>query len=394
MDVDSCLASTHPELAKEWHSQKNLGLALTPYTITKGSNKKVWWQCGLGHTWQAAVYNRAGNNSGCPYCSKHARACQDNCLSTVNPELAGEWHPTKNGDLAPADVTKGSNKKVWWVCGKGHEWQSTINDRSAGDGCPYCSGQKACQDNCLSTVRPDLVSEWHPTKNGKLSPEDVTAGSNKKVWWLCSKGHRWRTSVRDRLTGTHCPYCVGKKVLPETCLATVNPELASEWHPTRNQISAAGVLPYSRRKVWWVCAEGHEWQSTVNNRSRGSSCPQCFGGPVSAASQRWLDSLGVPAEHREVSIRLPGKKRPIHVDGFDPASNTVYEFLGDYWHGNPEVYDFNDINPTSRAVYGTLYRKTIRRLEQLRKAGYSVVFVWEKDFLASNGGKRPARKKL
>lgn len=116
-----------------------------------------------------------------------------NDLATKRPDLAAEWHPTKNGDLKPEDVTYGSGKKVWWLCSCGHEWEAAINNRVKGNGCPYCSNRILMKGlNDLASVRPDLAAEWHPTKNGGLKPEDVTAGSSKKVWWKCKVcGHSW-----------------------------------------------------------------------------------------------------------------------------------------------------------------------------------------------------------
>ena len=102
-------------------------------------------------------------------------------LKAVNPGLAAQWHPVKNGDLKPEDVTPGSTKKVWWLCAKGHEWQSIVYDRTDGNGCPYCSGKNVNKDNCLKTRNPSLALQWHPVKNGDLTPEDVTPGSHKKV---------------------------------------------------------------------------------------------------------------------------------------------------------------------------------------------------------------------
>jgi hypothetical protein len=100
-----------------------------------------------------------------------------------NPELAREWHPTKNGSLTPADLTLCSNKRVWWICTKGHEWQARVTDRNyRKTGCPYCAGYKACIDNCLYTINPTLAREWHPTKNGALTPKDVTLGSTKLIY--------------------------------------------------------------------------------------------------------------------------------------------------------------------------------------------------------------------
>ena len=131
-------------------------------------------------------------------------------LLIKNPTLAKEWHPTKNGSLTPRDVTQGSDKKAWWICGKGHEWKASINNRNNGLGCPYCSGKAACEDNCLQTINPELAKEWHPTKNGNLTPRDVTQGSGKRAWWICGKGHEWKVAIAHRNNGTGCPYCSGR----------------------------------------------------------------------------------------------------------------------------------------------------------------------------------------
>ena len=134
----------------------------------------------------------------------------DNCLQALNPSLAKEWHPTKNGSLTTKDVTSSSSEKVWWICENRHEWEATVNSRSGGRGCPYCSGQKVCSDNCLQTHNPSLAKEWHPTKNGSLTPKDVTPNSGEKVWWICNRGHQWEALIKSRNRGSGCSYCIKK----------------------------------------------------------------------------------------------------------------------------------------------------------------------------------------
>ncbi len=152
---------------------------------------------------------------------------QKQSLQTTNPELASEWHPTKNGQLTPADVTAGSVKKVWWKCPKGsdHEWDARIQDRDNGAGCAVCSNYKVVESNCLATLNPELSKEWHPTKNGKLTFFDVHPGSSKRVWWKCPKGddHEWRAKVYSRDGGKGCPICSGRQVVKSNSLATLNP---------------------------------------------------------------------------------------------------------------------------------------------------------------------------
>mgnify|MGYP000861570868 CR=1 FL=1 len=274
------LAELNPELAKQWHPTKNQGI--TPFDVTLHSNVKVWWKCPKGddHEWKVSVGNRS-SGWGCPICSGQ-KVVRSNCLATLNPELAKEWHPTKNGKLTPYDVTPNSARKVWWKCPKGndHEWDAIIADRNHGIGCAICSNYKVVKSNCLATLNPKLAKEWHPTKNGALTPENVHPGSAKKVWWKCTRGddHEWRAAVYSRTGGRGCPICSGRKVVKSNCLATLNPELAKEWHPTKNGgLTPNAITPNSGRKIWWKCPKGddHEWEATVYSRTIGLGCPIC-----------------------------------------------------------------------------------------------------------------------
>lgn len=105
-----------------------------------------------------------------------------NSLSTLNPELANQWHPTKNGSLTPLDFTPGSSKKVWWLCKKApdHEWESSIKNRTKGRGCPMCRGLYVVNSNCLSTTHSKLASELHPKKNGTINGETFIVNPRKE----------------------------------------------------------------------------------------------------------------------------------------------------------------------------------------------------------------------
>ena len=212
--TEKSLANMNPTLAKEWHPTKNG--TLTPNQVFCGTNIKVWWLCSKNpeHEWPAVVNSR-NSGVGCPFCNNN-KVCIDNCLATTNPELAKEWHPTKNGDLTAHDVFPNSGIEVWWMCDKNklHEWPAIINNKSNGRGCPFCHNKKVDIATCLATLNPDLAKEWHPTKNGNLTPYNVSAWSHITVWWLCSKGHEWKSPVyyrnnpnRNNGKGTKCGYC-------------------------------------------------------------------------------------------------------------------------------------------------------------------------------------------
>ena len=130
-------------------------------------------------------------------------------LYLLKPNLIMEWHPTRNGNLRPRDVTPGSAKKVWWLCEQGHEWQAAIYSRSRGSGCPKCYRGSPINNDPRSVSGSTLLMEWHPTKNGYLRLEDANSGLHQKVWWICKEGHEWQATVKSRLKGSGCPRCAG-----------------------------------------------------------------------------------------------------------------------------------------------------------------------------------------
>lgn len=202
------LATIAPELLSEWDFDKNA--PDTPETVSAKSSRSFWWKCKCGHEWQANPCQRA-RGDGCPYCSGHRVWKGFNDLATVNPSLVAEWNYDKNGNLMPDQITASSNKKVWWKCEYGHEWQTSVAHRNLdGTGCPYCSGLYVVVGKTdLATVNPVLAKEWHPTKNKELTPQKVTASSEKRVWWLCPIcNFEWMAKPALRnLQGTGCPMC-------------------------------------------------------------------------------------------------------------------------------------------------------------------------------------------
>ena len=103
---------------------------------------------------------------------------------------------------------------MWWLCERGHPYQAVVAARTThGSGCPYCAGRRVLAGfNDLATTVPRVAAQWHPTLNGGLTPEMVTAGSRKKVWWQCSEGHVWKAAVYARAGAqkSGCPVCAGR----------------------------------------------------------------------------------------------------------------------------------------------------------------------------------------
>ena len=279
--AENDLATLYPALARQWHPTKNG--ALTPDQVLPGSHKMVWWRCEHGHEWQARVKSRTAG-CGCPVCANREIRPGRNDLATQFPDLARQWHPAKNGALRPDQVAPGSSRRVWWVCEHGHEWEAAIASRAlSGCRCPVCTGRKvAAGENDLASQFPAVAAQWHPTKNGTLTPRQVTSSANRKVWWRCELGHDYLAAVSSRtMNGSGCPYCADRQVLTGfNDLATRVPEVAAQWHPTLNGALTPGmVTPGSHRKVWWQCRQGHVWKAVIYSRAgaKRCGCPVCAG---------------------------------------------------------------------------------------------------------------------
>ena len=147
----------------------------------------------------------------------------DFCIREGRQELLDQWVEDANLPLAPTVISRGSKRKVWWRCKKGHRWQAAVHTRTgSGTGCPVYAGKvPLAGETDLATLHPDLTRQWHPTGNGDLTPEQVVPGSHRILWWVCEKGHEWRAQVKSRVAGCGCPVCANRKIHPtENDLAT------------------------------------------------------------------------------------------------------------------------------------------------------------------------------
>lgn len=252
------LSESHPALAAE-------AIGWDPANITAGSGKVLRWKCSEGHVYEAPVYSRtSAKPTGCPYCSNRKVLSGFNDLKTTHPEIAKEaigWDPTQ--------FSAGMAKKMEWKCSKGHRYSSVIHSRSKGIGCPVCSNRKVeLGVNDLKTTHPEIAKEAN-----KWNPSSYVAGSDKIMEWKCSKGHLFKSAIKNRaLKNVGCSVCSNRKVeVGVNDLAKTHPALASQangWDPH-------SVTAESHKKMEWKCEKGHIWSALVNSRSRGRGCPVC-----------------------------------------------------------------------------------------------------------------------
>lgn len=223
-----------------------------------------------------------------------SKADSDNImlLKSFAPKLENYW--SNSNERSFSSITSGSRYHATWQCLLGHTWKSRVSNISSRyqEGqppvCPFCSNRETLSGfNDLLTLMPSLAAQWHPVNNKELTPNMVTPGSSKKVWWQCVEGHEWEASLVNRKLGTNCPACFMVEVAKDKkrnnrIKRPANPLPAKyfkEWHPTKNSnLNQSFITAGSAKKVWWQCEKEHEWETSPNKRVYyDSSCPTCSG---------------------------------------------------------------------------------------------------------------------
>jgi hypothetical protein len=197
------LSTLFPDIAAEWNFKKNLNHDIT--TIAAGSNLFAWWICPVGHAYRKTVGNRTrgGNCHQCPRIASRART-----LAVARPDLAEQFHPTKNLPLTIDTITIGSRRLCHWTCPDGHDYTQFPERRNAGYGCPFCSGQKFERGtNDFATMFPALATEWDSRLNGVIEPTDHVERSRKIIWTCKVAGHVYSQTVLHRIKSNGCPLC-------------------------------------------------------------------------------------------------------------------------------------------------------------------------------------------
>lgn len=350
------LSIIYPEIAKEWDLDKNK--PLTPNDVSYGSNRKVWWKCAeCGYSWEAKIANRSFGR-GCPCCANKVVVAGINDLATRNPELAQEWHPTRNGDLTPDMVMLGTAQKVWWLCPNGHEYVASVLHRGHGTNCPICNSgrQTSFAEKAIfyyvKKVYPDAIHRdtevlgnrmeldiyipslklaieydgafWHDGEKAKKREQEKflrcqQMGINllrikEKLRPLGESTARWEIpadasghnrnldevikQILEKIDPNYS-FWTRKTLYPilsvsvdverdrfeiiGTLIEKENwsqnyPQLVQEWHPTKNENRTLDMFSRgSDEKGWWICSVcQHEWETTINHRVGGTGCPVCY----------------------------------------------------------------------------------------------------------------------
>jgi very-short-patch-repair endonuclease len=380
----------YQEIGIQWHPTKNKDK--DPYSFSHGSNEVVWWLCpntcqeGCPHEWQATIKSRCSNRqSGCQHCSSRCDPCEHESFSYKFPDLAKEWHPTKNEEKNILNFRAFSGESVWWLCpntckeGCPHEWKTAINNRtSLNTGCPFCKvcPLKICEHMSIQYTHPNITNEWHPSKNGNKIPSQFIKGSHDLIWWLCPNTcpegcpHEWEAAINNRcVAGTGCPYCskIRSKCCKHTSFMVTHPFVASEWDYKKNEIDPFTRTSGVTDKVWWICTKNncHSWDSSIVKRCHDNrGCPVCR----YKTESKLFEYLTKFFKEVKRQFTIINCKRKL-FDFYIPEINVIIELDGDQ-----HFTQVSNWTPPEESLNNDIFK-----MKKATELGYRVIRVYQPD---------------
>jgi hypothetical protein len=314
----------------------------------------------------------------CPKCS---RINQINSIKIPQEEVLNKCRDTHGNKYDYSkSIYYGSGEKMLITClSHGDFWQ-TPHDHISGHGCKECGFDVSRKCRILSFE--DFKAKADKIFNNKYTYNKIDYDNNarkSKLTINCLAHGDFIQSRNCHLNGHGCQQCgKNKRLTPEITIK-------------RSKIAHGNLYDYSlfttildNKKMNILCKEHGVFIQRIHDHMRGVGCPQC--GYKSKSEKAWLKSLNIPHLKYQNRIYLDESyDESFYIaDAYDPITNTIYEFDGDFWHGNLQIYDPKKINSCSNLTFEQLYNKTIKKRNTLIKMGYNFISIWESEFLARN----------
>ncbi len=253
-----------------------------------------------------------------------------------------------------------------------------------GNGCLPCGIES--RTTAIRKSLEHFVKESQDTHGNYYDYSCVSYKSGTDpVTIICPKHGAFLQAPNNHIRGVECPLCYRSSHLRDVFISTANKIHSNKYD--YSLITAATVTSYEKVKI--ICPQHGVFLQEKRQHLLGRGCrhPACCRCPNSKLQQQWITSLQIPtiiSPHRLKELKLS-------VDGYDPVTKTVYEFYGDFWHGNPIAFSKDKIHPLIKVAFGSLYEKTMRREKIIKKAGYNLFTIWETDWLKQvrNNKKQP-----
>jgi hypothetical protein len=262
---------------------------------------------------------------------------------------------------------KNTYTKVKIICHTHGVFEQRPNGHLHNQGCPKCyvSNKNKTTEQFIKEASK-LHSNYYDYSLVKY------INSKTKVKIICKTHGVFEQRPDIHLCGYGCLKC-SINIKTNTLKQFI--EDANKIHNTKYDYS---LVDYKNNQtnIKIICKTHGVFEQTPNNHLAGNNCPRCYSS-ISKQETLWLDSLNVPIRNKIIKLSNGTIIKP---DGYDPITNTIYEYYGDYWHGNPNKYNSNDINKHNKKTFGELYEETLQREKLIKEDGYNLIVIWENNF--------------
>ncbi len=338
------------------------------YSLSKytGYREKLDIICPIHGKFQRSPADHLSAKRGCPVCSPTRRKTTSEFIENAT-KIHGDRY-----DYSLVEYTN-SSTKVNIICKKhGPFYCSPTNHVHDKNGCPLCSIRYV-------PTTEGFISSASKIHNNEYNYDKVIYSSSKTPVIIgCSLHGEFMQTPNNHIEGMGCKKCsviaTGKKLKQP-----IN-EFITRANIIYNNKYNYSLVDYDNyhSPITIICPIHNEFQRTPETHIYNLlGCYKCE--PTRTIESKWLDTLNIPEDRRQIRIFIDKK---IYIpDAYIAETNTVYEFWGDYWHGNPNKYCPNDINPNNKTTYGDLYNETQQKRQALLDAGYNLIEIWETDYI-------------
>jgi len=344
--------------AKETHGDrydysKSVYISARIPTIIVCKNHGIFFQLPHEHT----------RGRGCLLCSKDSKIKSLDKFIRDAKKVHGDRYDYSKVNYIKALI------KVIIICPIHGEFDQTPAGHLCGKGRRHCYG------NARKTTEQFIEDARKAHGNLYDYSKTTYIDSKEPVTIICSVHGEFKQNPADHIYGKGCKWCAGNVLKTKDDFI----KDAIMIHGNSYDYSKTCYIN-SSKDVEIICPIHGSFFQSPNCHLRGNGCKKCNSGGISPISQRWLDSFNNPNIRRDIDGFFINGRYYI-PDGYDPTTNTVYEFFGDYWHGNLVVHAAEGINVHNKKTFGQLYQETIDRINTLQDYGFNVVYIWEHDFL-------------
>ena len=268
--------------------------------------------------------------------------------------------------------------KIIIICKEHEDFLQTPYNHIRGNGCPKCAGT-------IKSNTKEFIEKAKLINGDKYDYSKVNyINCSTKVIIICKEHGEFLQSPNSHLQGRRCHKCVG----------TI--KLNTKEFIEKTKLIHGDKYDYSKvnyknaiEKVIIICKiHGDFKQIPSNHYFSGCGCPKCYNKNYSKPQILWLNFLSkfhnIYIQHalNDGEFLIPNTN--FKADGYCKETNTIYEFHGDFWHGNPKIFNPNEINKITNCSFKELYEKTLIKEEKIKELGYNLVIIWEKDWKKIN----------